>query len=113
MAIPNEEVLKIQLQCFLDEHGDADLHCSEVYEGLAERFLCLTEEETDVPYAHARSHWANRVQFARLRLVDDKLMEPMYLSGRGYWKLTEAGRANIRRMKQLADKLLKELETLN
>jgi hypothetical protein len=113
MALPNEEFLTIQLQCFLYEDGDANLHCSDVYERLAERFPCLTDDEISVPYGHSRSHWANRVQFARHRLVERKFLEPMHLSGRGYWKLTEAGRADVERMKQRADELLKELDTLH
>jgi hypothetical protein len=35
--------------------------------------------------------WPNKVQWARLRLVEDGLLEPVEEAGRGVWKLTPAG----------------------
>lgn len=115
MTIPHDDVVKIQMQSLLHYYADegADLHCSDVYVLLGERFPCLTEGERTIPFGNSRSHWANRVQWARQHLVDDGFLERPYLSGRGRWKLTEAGLANIRQLKRRAEELLRELEQLH
>ncbi len=73
----------------------------DVYPILAEQFGLSNEqqkrprEDTDEPL------WNNKIQWARRKLVDDKLMNP---APRGKWSLTELGMEKARQiMKSKSD----------
>lgn len=110
MSLPHDHDMQIQLLQILDEAPDGTMQSSEVYEALADRFPQLTPDDTSVPYRRSVSHWANRVQFARLHLLLRGFILPLHLSGRGFWSISPAGRAHIRQLVRHAEELLKELE---
>jgi len=87
------------------------MHCSDVYKVLAEQFPELTEDEVTIPYKNSVSHWANRVQFARLHLVRQGCVLPPYVANdRGFWTITRAGRQCLVELAQIGGRLLEELE---
>jgi restriction endonuclease Mrr len=113
MAIPREEDIQIGLLHLLANDPAGTIHCEDVYHRLANEFPALTWEELVIPYRASRSHWANRVQWARWHLVEKGWLLHPSLSGRGIWAISPAGREHIASMKVLADELLKELEGLD
>jgi predicted HNH restriction endonuclease len=69
-----------------------------IYDELAKLHPELTRQELNDPYRNSKSLWANRVQFARLHLVQRRLL---YTDGdgtnpsRGDWIITDAGRKRV------------------
>ena len=112
MAIPHDHDVQFQLLTLLDGVPDGTTHCRDAYVGLRERFPQLTCDEVDVPYRRSVSHWANRVQFARLHLVRRGFMLRSPSSGRGYWTISPAGRQYLKDSKRLAEELVRELEEM-
>ena len=113
MAIPHDDVLQIQVGCLLLDCENDVPHCNDVYAKVGAIFPILTKDELTIRFGNSISHFANRVQWARKHLVEDGFMEPHYLSGRGYWKLTAKGRAHFLQMRQQAEELLRELDQLH
>ena len=96
MALPNDEIIVGKLLSLLYQQQDGTLHCQTVYEELAKNFPCLTIEETQKPYKCSKSHWANRVQFARLHCVNSGyILNEKNGRGRGFWTITKQGRQHI------------------
>ena len=95
MAIPNDEIIKKELLVLLAHTPNGRVHLHKVYADLAKLHPELTHQELNDPYRNSKSLWANRVQFARLHLVQRKFL---YRDGdgpnpsRGVWIITDAGR---------------------
>ena len=94
MTIPADDVLKADLLAFLAAEPDARATVWRVYEQLALRHPEVTHAERTKKYSNSASHWANRVQFARLHLVNQGML--FRANGapdapRSYWKLTPKG----------------------
>jgi len=70
MAQPNDEDVQTELLRLLSIAPEGRMHCRDVYLTLAAKFPRLTKHELEDPYRSSISHWANRVQFARLHLVE-------------------------------------------
>ena len=85
------------------------MECGDVYKLLAHRFPELEADDVSIPFKNSVSHWANRVQFARLHLVLQGYLLPSYLSERGVWVISPTGRAYIRHVREEADQALDEL----
>jgi len=95
MAIPNDAIIQEELLRLLGSSPDHRLHASEAYKTLADLHPELTSAELTDPYRNSVSHWANRVQFARLHLVNRGLLYKAGAGPRprsGVWILTERGR---------------------
>lgn len=89
------------------------MHCQEIYVALADQFPHLSADEVGAPYRNSLSHWANRVQFARLHLIEKGWLHPLPESGRrGYWRITDEGRNALADTDVLGEKLLAELDAL-
>jgi hypothetical protein len=101
MAIPYEDVLKEELLLFLVNEPDYSATSTRAYEQLARLHPELTEGELHDPYPHSVSHWANRVQFARQRLVEAGFLYKPNAhpsAPRGQWMLTPRGISEARRL---------------
>ncbi|WP_194763013.1 winged helix-turn-helix domain-containing protein [Microbacterium sp. UFMG61] len=94
MAIPHDKEIQEALLHHLARSNDHRSHAQECYEALALLFPELTIEEKKDRYRSSISKWANRVQFARLHLVNGGYL---FRAGdgpsptRGVWILTSAG----------------------
>ena len=114
MALPSDERIQGELMDLLSCAPDAQMHCREIYQELAERFPELTPDEVSVPYGTSVSHFANRVQFARLHLVvQGLLLRPAAGDGRGWWTLSSKGRKEHAEQAALGERLLADLEALS
>jgi 5-methylcytosine-specific restriction protein A len=94
MTIPADDVLKSDLLAFLAAEPDTRASVWRVYEQLALRHPEVTHAERTQKYSNSASHWANRVQFARLHLVNQGML--FRANGapdapRSQWKLTPKG----------------------
>lgn len=78
--IPNDEEIKRELIAYLLDRPGRRASASQCYEALAERFPSLTYDEMRLKYQNSVSKWANRVQFARLHLVQSG---HLYRAGEG------------------------------
>lgn len=113
MAIPHDEDIQRQLFYLLARAPEGTKYCQDAYRLVAEHFPELTRDEVTAPYRRSLSHWANRVQFARWRLVEQgKLLRRSPL-GRGFWTISPAGRDCFREQQELADRLLDELKSFD
>ena len=92
MTLPDDGVMQFEFLRLLTRAPDGGMHSDEVYKNLAYSFPSLTKDEMSVPYRNSKSHWANRVQFARLHLVKRGWLLPVTGGGRGYWKISPEGR---------------------
>lgn len=111
MALPGDHEIQIELLDLLSTAPDGQMRTRDAYRVLAQRFPRLTRDETTIPYRNSVSHWANRVQFARLHLVQlGYILPPHSGGGRGIWTISAKGRKALTDRKSLADKLLAELE---
>jgi hypothetical protein len=70
MALPNDENIQTELLRLLSTAPEGRMHCRDAYRILATEFPRLTKQELQDPYVSSLGHWANRVQFARLHLVE-------------------------------------------
>lgn len=92
MAIPNDNIIQDELLKLLHNTEGKMLHCNVVYDELAKLFPELTEEEKTKKYRESKSKWANRVQFARLHLVNyGLLLDAKETKKFGYWKISTSG----------------------
>jgi hypothetical protein len=113
MALPSDTQIQWQLMSLLASVPDGQMHCRDVYTALAARFPTLTVDELTVPYGSSISHWANRVQFARLHLVNKGwLLRPHSGDGRGYWKVSAEGRKAFADECVALEALLAEIQAL-
>ena len=113
MALPHDESIQIQLLRLLAGATHGRMHCNDVYRILAKYFPMLTRAECEDPYQSSLSHWANRVQFARLHLVNRGLiLRPYAGAGRGYWEISAKGREALADWDTTAAKVMAELEAL-
>lgn len=89
--IPHDDEIKQELIAYLRIRPGGRGSAAQCYEAVAERFPSLTWVELNVKYRNSVSKWANRVQFARLHLVESG---HLYRAGegpmpsRGVWILT-------------------------
>lgn len=109
MSLPHDYDIQLQLLDLLDASPNGAMECGDIYKRLADHFPELDEDDIAIPFANSVSHWANRVQFARLHLVLRGYLLPSCLSGRGVWVISAAGRAYVRRVREEADHALDEL----
>lgn len=113
MAIPHDDDIQIQLFRLLSNVPGGTMYSSVVYKELAKRFPRLTTDETHIPYGNSVSHFANRVQFARLHLVENGFIcRPYVMNDRGFWTITEVGRRYLAELDDIAERLLSELDNL-
>jgi len=110
MALPHDEEIQAELLRLLADAPLGRMHCQEIYETLARRFPCLTEDEKTEPYRNSVSHWANRVQFARLHLVDKGWFLHASMNNRAVWVISDNGRTAILELDELAKSALAELD---
>jgi len=100
MSIPHDLDITIEMLRLLSKAPGGRMHCNDVYDSLARFFPQLSHDEKTIPYQNSKSKWANVVQFARLHCV---LMGFIYRPdegvSRGYWKITEAGRGWLSKLK--------------
>jgi predicted HNH restriction endonuclease len=99
MAIPDDETLKQELLSFLASEPDARASVWRVYEQLALWHPELTDAEKSERYRNSASKWANRVQFARLHLVNNGFVHRANATShapRNYWALTPKGQEHAR-----------------
>jgi hypothetical protein len=112
MALPHDEEIQIELLRLLADALHGRMHCQDIYQVLARRFPCLTEDEKTVPYRNSVSHWANRVQFARLHLVDRGWLLHASMNGRAVWAISDKGRTAILELDELVKSALAELDAM-
>lgn len=67
--IPRNDEIKSELISYLLDHPGRRASAGQCYGALSEQFPALTWDELNVKYQNSVSKWANRVQFARLHLV--------------------------------------------
>lgn len=87
-----------ELLSFLAAEPDAQASVWRVYEQLALLHPELTEPEKTEHYRSSKSKWANRVQFARLHLVNSGLLfraNATPNTPRNYWSLTPKGQEHV------------------
>ena len=87
-------VLQSELLAFLAAEPNVRATVWRVYEQLALRHPEVTEVERTQKYRNSASLWANRVQFARLHLVNQGMLyreNGVPDAPRNHWKLTPAG----------------------
>jgi predicted HNH restriction endonuclease len=104
MPIPDDETLKLELVSFLASEPDARASIWRVYDQLALRHPELTEAEKSVRYRNSASKWANRVQFARLHLVNSGMLfraNATPNAPRTVWALTPRGQEYARSLKSI------------
>jgi hypothetical protein len=53
MALPHDEEIQTELFRLLADAPHGRMHCQDIYEELARRFPCLTEDEKNVPYRNS------------------------------------------------------------
>ena len=93
MPFPSQRELEVPLLQVLDELGGEALP-RDIYPKLAERYPQLTEQDLQERMESGNVRWANHVQWVRERLKQNGELDG---SVPGVWKLTEAGRARLRR----------------
>ena len=107
--LPPQPLIEMDLLRLLHEQPNGTMRSAEAYDALRRRYPYLTAEELFRPYRNSKSHFANRVQWARLHLVDAGLVYSCDAGpGRGTWKITPAGAERVRAWDQEL-KLLDEL----
>lgn len=109
MTLPDDYRIQIELLDLLSTAPGGHMRTADIYSVLAKRFPQLTSNETTVPYRNSVSHWANRVQFARLHLVQLGYILRPHARGRGIWVISAKGRNALTDKRALANKLLAEL----
>jgi hypothetical protein len=112
MALPHDEEIQTELLRLLADAPNGQMHCQDIYQALARRFPCLTEDEKTVPYGNSVSHWANRVQFARLHLVGKGWLLHASMTDRAVWAISDKGRTAILELDELVKYALAELEAM-
>lgn len=110
--LPHDDDIQVELLKLLARAPEGRMYCQDVYSTLAYHFPYLTDDERGIPYGNSLSYWANRVQFARQRLVQKGWLNCMLQSGRGYWEISDAGRHALTEMEVRAKRLLAELMEL-
>jgi len=114
MAIPNDNIIQDELLKLLFNSEDKMLHCNVVYDELAKLFPELTIEEKTKKYRESKSKWANRVQFARLHLVNFGLLLNANETNKfGYWKISTPGEEYTRNRLIKIDSSNKMLDEIN
>jgi hypothetical protein len=90
--LPEEEYVEPLLQVLRDRGGRAPARevIDEVGRRLADRLTRLDKE----PVSSGGVRWQNRVQFARLRLLERGLLKRN--SPRGLWEITDRGSEQVR-----------------
>ena len=94
MSIPDDDTLQRDLLAFLVNEPKHSSNVWRVYKQLALLHPEVTEAEKTEKYQNSGSHWANRVQFARLHLANAGLLykaNAVAEAPRSVWKLTPAG----------------------
>lgn len=100
MAIPHDDDIMRELLKMLSMAPNYTMHCHDVYRELAKKFSELTYDDTNVPYRHSFSKWANRVQFARLHCVQYGYIysaRAAQSKDRGYWTITDKGLSDLKK----------------
>lgn len=95
MTIPHDDIIKKELLALLASSPSGRLPVQKIYDKLARLHPELTEQEKNDRYRNSLSLWANRIQFARLHLVNRDMIyragagpRPIY----GEWIITDQGR---------------------
>jgi hypothetical protein len=96
MAIPHDNDIKRELLLLLNQVPDGTLPVSKIYDQLANNFPELTDNDQHQPYRNSKNLWANRVQFARLHLVQrGYIFDAKEGRGFGLWTITQSGQQYI------------------
>jgi restriction endonuclease Mrr len=110
MAIPHDDVIQLELLRVLSSAREGQMRCQDAYASLELRFPKLTHDEVAYSYRASTSEFSNRVQWARLHLVEQGWVHPPHLGGgRGNWAISDTGRARLQFMDSLADDIVSEL----
>lgn len=99
MPFPEYEELADTLLYFIYLRGGPSysLRPKQVYDPLADIFgLDEKERKRPRPDGHSGSHWENRVQWTRQRLINEGELDGRV---RGLWRLTEQGINRASRLK--------------
>ena len=94
MAIPHDDSIQRELLTLIASRPEKRILAAVAYEELAQLHPELTDEELTEKYRNSVSKWANRVQFARLHLVNRGLLFRAGTgpnTGTGYWVVTPKG----------------------
>ena len=110
MSLPHDQDIQVAILRLLASAPKGTMHCQDVYRILAQEFPELTYEELWEPYRRSVSHRANRVQFARWRLIEKGFLLRYTGRGRGFWSISDAGRAWLANQQARAEELLRELD---
>jgi Mrr N-terminal domain len=97
MAMPVQSEVERELLILLSKAPRGTMHCSEVYKKLAVKYPQLTHAEQYDKYRNSESHWANRIQQARRRCVNEHLISDYRSDRKGEWTITELGREKVKR----------------
>lgn len=114
MAIPNDDIIQQELIALIASKPDKRVHASNAYEELARLHPEITQQELIERYQNSVSKWANRVQFARLHLVNKGLLyraNAVSNASTGYWMLTPDGEivaAKLEPHSKLLESLIEE-----
>ncbi|THD44164.1 MAG: hypothetical protein E7774_11055 [Bradyrhizobium sp.] len=93
VSLPKKTLVAKQLLRMLLAHYPRGLDTHVAHERLAEA-MGISSEQRWAKRLTARGEenaWENRVRYARLDLVEREYMQRPAQSGRGVWRLTEAG----------------------
>ncbi len=109
MPFPEYEQMADALLWYIYTNGGVSysLHPKEIYDPLAD-FFGLDEEERRRPRpdGYSGSHWENRVQWTRQRLINEGELDGHI---RGVWRLTDQGIRRAARIKSRFEGLADDL----
>lgn len=110
MTLPHDDTVQLELLRLLASANEGRMCCADVYGALEQRFGGLKRDETAFAYRASRSHFANRVQWARQHAIERGWLLPAQSIGeRGVWAVSAAGRERLRFLGALAEEMMGEL----
>ena len=98
MDFPEYEDMEEPLLCYIYFNGgeEYEVRPADTYDPLADYFgLSQAERNRPRPDGHSGSHWQNRVQWTRQRLINHGYLDG---STRGIWRLNAQGRQRAERV---------------
>jgi hypothetical protein len=99
MAFPsNKEIESPLLNEIALAGGEVSIRGREIYAKVARYFPGLTDEDLAMPHCPSCNAWENRVQWARLKLVQKgEILDWRAAGKQGLWRITEKGLARVNR----------------
>lgn len=93
MSLPKQDDIELPLLEELERMG-GEAQPRDVYPKVTNHFPQVTQADLHLTTKQSGSLWENRIQFARQKLVEKGEMDK---SVRGLWRITDKGRARLRR----------------